>query len=245
MDHFTFDQLRYLASKTTVDDRALNRTVWRSLTDALGQLPHDDVRMAELGAGTGSMLERLIDWGFFADLAPPGHRRSPVRAIRLDLIDNDRPSLDRARSRVPDLARSRGWDHAETTDGWRLRHSSIDLDVRFELTDVLALVRETTSRPYDILLAHAFLDLFHLPTALPPMLQIIAPGGLFYFTINYDGVTIFEPVVDRSLEDAVQASYNRAMDERLMAGQPSGDSHRGPPPLSYSCRVRSRRDRSR
>lgn len=227
MNRFTFDQLRYLSSKKTVDDRALNRTVWRSLSDAINQFPGDYLKMVQLGAGTGSMLERLIDWGFFADLAAVRDDRVDVTAVRLDLIDNDQLSLERARSRVPALAQARNWDYAETSNGWRLQHASIHLDVRFELKDVRELVRETRSERYDVLIAHAFLDLFHLPTIVPSVLQALAPGGLFYFTINYDGVTIFEPVIDRSLDDAIQVSYNRTMDKRITAGQPSGDSTAG------------------
>jgi hypothetical protein len=101
------------------------------------------------------------------------------------------------------------------------------LDVRFELKDVRELVHETQRDKYDVLIAHAFLDLFHLPTIVPSVLQTLAPGGLFYFTINYDGATIFEPVIDRSLDHAIQLSYNSTMDKRITRGRPSGDSTAG------------------
>jgi hypothetical protein len=103
----------------------------------------------------------------------------------------------------------------------------VRVDVRFRLEDVRGLVSETDDGHYHVLIAHAFLDLFHLPSFVPSMLQTLAPGGLFYFTMNYDGATIFEPVADRSLENALQASYNRTMDKRITAGQPSGDSLAG------------------
>lgn len=227
MNDFTFDQVRYLTSKKTVDDRALNRNVWGSLMAAMSQCPSESLHMAELGAGTGSTLERLIEWRFFADLAAARGHRSETTAFRLDLIDNDSRSLERARSRVPALAQAHDWDCMETLQGWRLHHSSVDLDVRFFVKDVHELAHDNPDRTYDLLIAHAFLDLFHLPTIMPMMLQTVAPGGLFYFTINYDGATIFEPVLDRSLDDAIQASYNNTMDNRVTAGRPSGDSTTG------------------
>ena len=48
-----FDFTRYLASKRTVDDRALNRQVWQTLTDAVaGELaPDRPLRVLEVGAG--------------------------------------------------------------------------------------------------------------------------------------------------------------------------------------------------
>ena len=48
-----FDFTRYLASKRTVDDRALNRQVWQTLADAVvAELPPDrPLRVLEVGAG--------------------------------------------------------------------------------------------------------------------------------------------------------------------------------------------------
>ena len=63
-----FDFTRYLASKRTVDDRALNRHVWQTLADAVaGELPRDrPLRVLEVGAGIGTMVDRCVEWGLFA-----------------------------------------------------------------------------------------------------------------------------------------------------------------------------------
>jgi SAM-dependent methyltransferase len=221
VNDFTFDQIRYLTSKKTVDDRALNRTVWSSFTAAVAQFTGHRLHIAELGAGTGSMLERLLDWQFFA------HLGAECTTVGLDLIDNDGAALERARLHVPALARARNWTCAEIADGWQLQRATTQVDVRFTVEDARDLVRDTDGGRYDVLIAHAFLDLFHLPSFVPSLLRILAPHGLFYFTMNYDGATIFEPVTDRALEDALHASYNRTMDQRVTAGQPSGDSVAG------------------
>ena len=168
------------------------------------------------------MLERLIQWQVF-----DGHLGADRREVRLDLVDNDRLALERARERVPALADAHGWGCTEISEGWRLHRASTQLDVHFTVRDVRELARETDGGRHDVLIAHAFLDLFHLPTVVPALLRRLVPGGLFYFTLNYDGATIFEPVIDRSLEDAVQASYHNTMDNRMTAGQPSGDSAAG------------------
>ena len=47
---------RYLAAKRTVDDRALNQYVWRTL---LADLPVGPRNVLEIGAGTGAMIARL------------------------------------------------------------------------------------------------------------------------------------------------------------------------------------------
>ena len=80
---------------------------------------------------------------------------------------------------------------------------------------------------WDLLIANAFLDLFDVPSILPVLRRFATPGGLAYFTINFDGMTEFEPVLDRELEDRVICAYHRSMDERLINGQRSGDSQTG------------------
>jgi hypothetical protein len=78
-----------------------------------------------------------------------------------------------------------------------------------------------------VLIAHAVLDLLDLPRAMPPLLSLLKPGGLCYFTLNFDGATIFEPAIDPLFDAAVEHLYHQTMDERVVNGQPSGDSRSG------------------
>lgn len=48
-----------------------------------------------------------------------------------------------------------------------------------------------------------------------------------YFSINYDGHTIFEPQINPLFEENLLYLYNQSMDERLKDGNPSGDSQAG------------------
>jgi len=70
-------------------------------------------------------------------------------------------------------------------------------------------------RAWDAVLAHAFLDLVELPRALPALVRLVRPGGLFYATLNFDGDTIFQPEVEPSLEGPILAAYHRTMVGRL------------------------------
>src|SRR3954451_16493059 len=56
----TSDYARYLAAKTTVDDRALNR---HGLAELRRLMPAGAPRVLEVGAGLGAMVGRLMDWG--------------------------------------------------------------------------------------------------------------------------------------------------------------------------------------
>jgi hypothetical protein len=102
------------------------------------------------------------------------------------------------------------------------------VEVELEAIDLFDFAaRETGKSQWDLLVAHAFLDLMDISTTLPLLFSLLEPGGLFYFTIVYDGVTILEPEVDPTFDALVLDLYHRTMDERITRGRPSGDSRAG------------------
>ena len=52
-------------------------------------------------------------------------------------------------------------------------------------------------------------------------------GGLFYCPITFEGGTVFQPEIDPEFDAAIETCYHQTMDQRLMAGAPSGDSRTG------------------
>lgn len=96
------------------------------------------------------------------------------------------------------------------------------------VTDIFDFVAHSRhERTWDLLIAHAFLDLLDVPRALPQLVSLLKHDGLFYFTINFDGATIFEPVVDAEFDAEIERLYHRTMDERVTNGVRSGDSCSG------------------
>lgn len=57
------DWVRYLEAKRSVDDRALDRRVWGRLGAELRALGKRELEIADIGAGTGTGLERMFTWG--------------------------------------------------------------------------------------------------------------------------------------------------------------------------------------
>jgi SAM-dependent methyltransferase len=84
-----------------------------------------------------------------------------------------------------------------------------------------------TIRCYDLIVAHAFLDLVDLDSALHKLLTLVRPGGLSYFTLNFDGATIFEPQVDPALDQQIEELYHQTMDLRQPGSRPSRMSRTG------------------
>lgn len=209
----------YLDAKKSVDDRALNRYVWNALADALQEqsapLP---LRVLEVGAGSAAMQQRLLEWRLF--------RSDAV----VDVLDTNADLLRLGRERLAASAPAHGFTVTDRSDTHLcLERPGARLRYRFVAANVVEYAaRAGIHASYDLLLAHAFLDLVHLPTAVPSLLQLLAPGGLFYFTLVFDGSTAFEPTLDPDLDALVERLYHDSMDRRFApGGGPSGGSRSG------------------
>ena len=201
----TSDYARYLAAKTTVDDRALNRHV---LAELRRLMPASAPQVLEVGAGLGTMVARLIDWGV-------------VGAGEYILLDADRQLLDCSRRWLCDWAAARDLRSELLPDGLQLG----DLRVRLVHAELGRYLEAAHGALADVLIANAVLDLVDVPAVLPGLLRLLVPGGVYWFTINYDGETIFEP--PHPFDDQVMRAYHHDMDVRIRYGRPAGDSRTG------------------
>jgi SAM-dependent methyltransferase len=213
----TYEFTHYLAAKKSVDDRALNRHVWQSLAQAMPQAASDGpVRVLEIGAGIGIMVERLVEWGLLCQ-------------AMYTAIDADPETIAESRQRLPAWMAEQGFDvRQETSTRHRFRRSGQEIVVETEAIDLQRLVgRSHGRRTWDLVIAHAVLDLLDIPTTLPSLLALLRPGGLCYFTIAFDGGTILQPTIDPALDVQIETLYHQTMDLRRIAGHLSGDSCTG------------------
>jgi SAM-dependent methyltransferase len=219
----TYSFTRYLSAKKSVDDRALNRQVWESLAPALPPSgPDTPLRVLEVGAGTGAMFERMLDWGL-------------LKYADYTALDLQAENTLGARQALPRWASRQGYPCRTSPDG-RLVFSGEGLRVSLQLEAIDIhefIARGQNQMGWDLLVAHAFLDLLDIPAVLPPLLSLCRPGGLLYFTINFDGLTLLEPVIDPAFDALIEDLYHRTMDERIVDGRPSGDSRLGRHLFSY------------
>src|SRR5262249_13018407 len=79
--------------------------------------------------------------------------------------------------------------------------------------------------PADLLVANAFLDLVDVPSVLPRLFRRLAPEGLYWFPINYDGETILQP--EHPDDRAFLEVYDSTIDDRIRYGRAAGDSATG------------------
>jgi hypothetical protein len=154
------------------------------------------------------MVARLMDCG-------------AVRAGEYILLDADRQLLDCSRRWLRDWAAARGRRTDVLPDGLQVG----DLRVRLVHAELGSYLEEGHGALADVLIANAVLDLVDVPAVLPGLLRLLVPGGVYWFTINYDGESIFEP--GHPHDDRIMQAYHRDMDERFRYGRPAGESRTG------------------
>ena len=189
---------RYLSAKKSVDDRALNAQVWGAMANWVRkETAQRPLRILEIGAGIGTMIERFADH----DLLINTHYTA---------IDALPENISSAQER---LAQRR-----EGAAG-NIVLEAIDL---YEF-----MVRERGRNSWDLIIAHAVLDLLDVAATLPLLFELLASNGRYYFTINFDGATILQPPINPLFDAQIEQIYHRTMDERFTDGKPSGDSQAG------------------
>lgn len=195
---YSFPQ--YLLSKQTVDDRALNKDVLNALRI---NLPPGPLSVIEVGAGIGTMLRRLVEWNILS-------------AGEYVLVDEMAGNISYAREWVPHWATGAGL-HVEWIEGHHLHlcDQTRDIHIRFECADVFDFIQQN-EQPADLLIAHAFLDLLPMPEGLVKMLSLT--NGLAWLTLNFDGMSVLQPIIDCALDEKIERLYHSTMDTRSTGG---------------------------
>ncbi len=215
---------RYLLAKKSIDDRALNRVVWDELLGQVRKTPREEtLPVVEIGAGIGTLLQRFDEWGMV----------DAAGQMDYTAVDVDGETIGEAGNRLPAWAKQSGFSVEQEVvergvTSWRLSRGACGLSVRFLQCDLWDFADKTERwKKFSLLIAQAFLDEVDVPTALPKLLDLLQPRGLFYFPIAFDGETTFQPTIDAELDAGIETLYHRSMDERVRDGRPSGDSKTG------------------
>jgi hypothetical protein len=197
----------YLLSKQSVDDRALNKDVLSALR---ANLPGQPFRIIEVGAGIGTMLRRLIRWNV-------------IHQCEYVMVDEMAENVDYASEWVNDCAEESGLGvEGIGKNQVRVFDRTRDVHINFEQADVFDFIQKN-KQPADLLIAHALLDLLPMPESLPKLLTLT--NNLVWLTINFDGVTTFEPTIDAEFDEKIVKLYHESMDKRATGGDSKSGRH--------------------
>ncbi len=203
---------RYLSAKKSVDDRSLNRHVWDSLAGQLAQRA-SPLHVLEVGAGIGTMIARALERGLFQS------------EVYYTAVDEQAANITEACRYLASWA-----DNQPGIEITESAAASLDFNdtihTEFHTADAFSFI-ESKEASYDLLIANAFIDLVDILSALPRLFSVLKPGGLFYFTITFDGVTAFEPQINSELDSQIEALYHADMEKRRWENLPTGGSQAG------------------
>ncbi len=169
------------------------------------------------------MFQRMVEWGL-------------ISRGEYTLLDEQAENILSARQGLGAWAKRQLLQVQEAGERLIFTGPATELCLEPVAAEMGAYLNANRSRRWDLIVAHAFLDLLDVPAALPLLKAALRPGGLMYLTINFDGLSAFEPIgpigsigpiLDRELDERIINLYHRTMDERVTAGRPSGDSRTG------------------
>lgn len=191
---------RYLLSKQSVDDRALNKDVFHAMKASLPEAP---IRIIEVGAGIGTMVRRLVRWDVL-------HKADYV------LVDKLAENIEYASAWIPQWAEAAGLSVERSGQNqFRVFDAVRDVHIQLEQADVFEFI-QYNKKPADLLIAHALLDLLPMPESLSKMLALTNSSA--WLTLNFDGVTTLEPLLDEKMDALIEVRYHSTMDTRPTGG---------------------------
>jgi SAM-dependent methyltransferase len=214
----------YLEAKRKVDLRCLNRHVLGVFKKRLEGMR--DPVLIDLGTGTGLMVRKV------ASMRLKGN----VRIIGLDLDEESCTAAvniiarDLVSSGYRDCSEKYNRDETGLCGSMQFEREGCRLFIEMRTGDVLSpeMPWHPGCHTVDAVTANAFIDLVPLHDIVSVAGRMLKPGGLFYTTINYDGVTTLLPLSrDEDFETELLGIYNRSMELRRSRGGMTGGSRTG------------------
>lgn len=192
---------RYLIAKQSLDDRSLHPRVWTALGASA-----PPISVLDIGCGTGASFRRMLTGGMLGS----GGFES---AARYTGVDRDPELVQLGIESIYTLLENNGFQIALDGVGQlSARKGPSTLEIELITADVFEFARNAAGlRQWSILTAHAFLDLFEADQVLNAFWPLLAPGGLAYFSMNFDDLTVIEPASSIPDDARVLQIYHAAM----------------------------------
>jgi SAM-dependent methyltransferase len=187
----------YLEAKRWIDDRSLNKRVLETLRRSL---PRKRLRVVEFGSGIGTMITRLIEWDI-------------LKEADYFACDPDDGCISCIPRYLEGWAIQERCRFREVPGALELKGGGKEVRINLLHSDDAEAVNDPNIHGSDLVIANSFLDLVDLPQALERILSVLRPNGLFYLTLNFDGLSAFHPVKDPQVDTLIVQRYHARMDE--------------------------------
>jgi SAM-dependent methyltransferase len=207
-----FDFADYLEAKFALDERSLNPQVRQACLERIRHL-RPLVRWLDVGTGTGAMVRRLY--------------KEIAGSLSITALDRDAGLLDAARATLGIELERDGYRTLTSRRGIDAHTPEHRISIDTACCNLLDFEPRTAGH-FDLITAHALMDVVPLEATLSRFAAWLAPGGLVYATLTYDGETTLYPVYDdQNFEGALLAAYDASMERRRVRGESTGGTHAG------------------
>ncbi len=194
-----FDYPAYLIAKKAVDDQSLNQQVWATMHHWIKnrQATVSKIKILEVGAGIGTMIERFLD-------------EELVKDSVYTAIEQEVHFKENAFNYLNNL-----YKYTINVDGenWYIENRYCKTTVKWVTGDATNINEIIDEHDYDIVISHAVIDLMPVPVFLPLLFKHLKAGSAFYFSLNFSGKTEFLPVLEN--DEHIYREYHKDMDRRF------------------------------
>ena len=204
-----FNYISYLSAKKSIDDRSLNTYVLEKLKTKLRRLQSNKtISILEMGAGTGTMIVRLLEMNL-------------LKSVHYNAIDIHEENKKIAISSLVKFARVNKYEILSASDqSLTLKKDNNQVQLNFVSMDVVHYLNSHINEAtYDLVLAHAFMDLIDVPYVMQLLKPLTQRECLYYFSVNYDGLTTFLPTITQPPDDIILTLYHDSMNRRSTEGE--------------------------
>jgi SAM-dependent methyltransferase len=225
----------YLEAKRLTDLRSVSRPVFTRFKKLFAGVRTP--RVLDAGTGTGLMIRRLLAaghpegldiWGVDID---PGNCAAAAGMIRREMVRKGYGAAVGGANTPGDYylegSHPPGAERGGPSGGARVKPP---VRVRILCGDFLGedFLARTSGAQFDCVTAHAFMDLVPLDEGVERAHTLLRDGGIFYSSINYDGLTRLLPLFeDRTFGGELLRYYDETMDRRKKEGRLTGGSRTG------------------
>jgi SAM-dependent methyltransferase len=199
----TFDYPEYLSVKKSIDDTSLNRKVWDTMAGWLlsSQIDNETIEILEIGAGTATMIERLLDEKLLLN-------------CRYTALEIEPGFRDYAQQRLQNWSNKNNYAFLiKEPDNWIISQGTCRVDIQWHTNDITKRKDCYPTGSFDLIIAHAVIDLLPVPDCMGDIIKLLRADGGYYFSLNFAGKTVFTPREEED-EDIITA-YHRDMDKRF------------------------------
>jgi len=198
----------YLTAKYTLDSRSLNPDIYQCLVSELKA--KTQLRWLDMGTGSAAMLRRLVN-------------AIAIESIDAIGIDNNPALLELGESTTERWLSDQGYSIKHQDGALLAQLGEKYLQLRFDCRSVLDAIPQNHRSNFNLVTAHAFMDLVPPAPITDSIANYLSAGGLFYGTLNYDGETALIPEYrDENFENKLLANYDQSMEIRRLNGAKTG-----------------------